>query len=57
MIKNPHLVKPYIALGGGVGGREQAGHTLELKQKRIIFSIILKTAGGERVMKQWSTVN
>lgn len=57
MIKNPHLVKPYIALGGGVGRREQAGHILELKQQCIIFSIILKTAGGERVMKQWSTVN
>lgn len=39
MITNPHLVKPYIALGGGVGGREQAGHILELKQKRIIFPL------------------
>lgn len=48
MIRNPHLVKLYTALGGGFGGEETGRSYTRPRTKTTIFSIILKAAGGKR---------
>ena len=53
MIRNPHLVKLYTALGGGFGGEETGRSYTRPRTKTTIFSIILKAAGGKRWRNNW----